>query len=98
MSDDAENFYNAWRGVFTTTNTKKLLCAWHIDKSWRKGIQCHVSNKAKHESVYHVLRALLNEGEASFCFRLQQFILWLSSQWEFSDFLEYFQKECTKRI
>ena len=99
MSDDAENFYNAWRGVFTTTNTKKLLCAWHIDKSWRKGIQRHVSNKAKHESVYHGLRALLNEGEeASFRFRLQQFISWLFSQEEFSDFLEYFQKEYTKRI
>ena len=32
LADDAENFYNGWRGVFTTTNTKKLICAWHIDQ------------------------------------------------------------------
>ena len=44
MSDDADNFFNAWRGVFTVTNTKKLICAWHVDKSWRKGLQNHISS------------------------------------------------------
>ena len=42
MSDDAENFFNAWRAVFTVTKTRKLICAWHIDKSWRGGIQTHI--------------------------------------------------------
>ena len=27
MSDDAENFYNAWKSVFTVDGTRKLLCA-----------------------------------------------------------------------
>lgn len=27
MSDDADNFFNAWRSVFNTSNTKKLTLA-----------------------------------------------------------------------
>ena len=99
MSDDAENFYNAWQGVFTTVHTKKLICAWHIDRSWKKGIQRHISGQAKQEEVYHCLRALLNEGdEASFRQRLQQFVSWLSTMEEVSSFSEYFQREYIKRV
>ena len=39
MSDDADNFYNAWKSVFTVTSTKKLICAWHVDQSWRRSLQ-----------------------------------------------------------
>ena len=95
MSDDADNFFKAWRGVFTVTNTKKLICAWHVDKSWRKGLQNHISSRAKQAEAYHHLRVLLSEGrtEASFRLRLQQFISWLSNEEDFRTFLEYFQKE-----
>ena len=98
MSDDAENFYNAWRGVFTTSCTKKLICSWHIDKSWKRGILSHISNKTKHKEVYHHLRVLLEEGdEASFRLRLQQFMSWLSSDPDLCTFLQYFQREYAKR-
>ena len=53
MSDDADNFYNGWKGVFTVTNTRKLICSWHIDKSWRKGLHTHISVKSKQAKVYH---------------------------------------------
>ena len=98
MSDDANNFYNAWREVFTVSNTKKLLCAWHIDKNWRKGLHHYVATSTEQANVYHHLRVLLIETDINtFRQRLQQFISWLSSREDFSDFLQYFQKEYVKR-
>ena len=32
MSDDADQFYSAWVGVFGT-GAKKLLCTWHVNQS-----------------------------------------------------------------
>lgn len=60
MSDDAKNFFNAWRAVFTVRDTRKLICAWHIDKSWRRGIQAHISSRTKQIEVYHHLCILLS--------------------------------------
>ena len=98
MSDDAENFYNGWRGVFTTTSTKKLICSWHIDKSWKRGILNHITNKAKRRDVYHRVRVLLEEGdESSFRLRIQQLLSWLSSDPEMFSFLQYFRREYAKR-
>ena len=91
MSDDAENFYKAWKSIFKVDDTRKLLCAWHIDKSWRKGLQNHVESKEKQAEVYHHLRVLLAEADAGlFQLRLQQFISWLldSKDNEMSKFLE----------
>ena len=60
--EDAENFLNAWRAVFTVKNTRKLICAWHIDKSWRRGIQSHISSRTKQIEVYHHLRIFLKRS------------------------------------
>ena len=98
MSDDANNFYNAWKSVFSVTDTKKLICAWHVDKSWRKGLQQHITDTTKQADVYHHLRVLLEEREViSFWQRLQQFISWLSENEDLSSFLQYFQREYVKK-
>ncbi|XP_019853060.1 PREDICTED: uncharacterized protein LOC109582660 [Amphimedon queenslandica] len=55
MSDDADNFFNGWKGVFTVSNTRKLICSWHVDRSWRKGLHTHISVKSKQAEVYHHL-------------------------------------------
>ena len=34
MTDDAEQFYNAWINTFGG-NRHKLLCTWHVDRAWR---------------------------------------------------------------
>ena len=99
MSDDAENFYNAWKCVFTVSKTKKLLCAWHVDRSWRKGLQKYIDTTSEQANIYHHLRVLLNETEInSFHQRLQQLVSWLSERTELNGFLEYFQKEYCKRV
>ena len=62
MRNDTDNFYNGWKGVFSVSKTKKLICAWHVDKSWRSGMQQHVKTSSKQAEVYHHLRVLLQEG------------------------------------
>uniref|UniRef100_A0A1X7TXT6 ZSWIM1/3 RNaseH-like domain-containing protein n=1 Tax=Amphimedon queenslandica TaxID=400682 RepID=A0A1X7TXT6_AMPQE len=42
MSDDAEQYYCAWSGVYGLV-PKKLLCSWHVDRAWKKAIHEHIS-------------------------------------------------------
>ena len=91
MSDDADNFFNGWKGVFTVTNTRKLISSWHIDKSWKKGLHILIA-KSKQVEVYHYLRVLLGEtSKTVFTQRLQQFISWLRDYADLADFLQYFE-------
>ena len=45
MSDDADNYFNAWKAVFVEGNTKKIISAWHIDRTWRKALAETVRDK-----------------------------------------------------
>ena len=53
MSDDAEQLFTAWRAVFGDNQTKKLLCAWHVDSAWRQGQRKHVQTKSDQVEIYH---------------------------------------------
>ena len=33
VSDDAQQYFNAWSEIFGKDDTKKLLCSWHIDRA-----------------------------------------------------------------
>ena len=75
MSDDAEQYFNAWKGVFDTSQTRKLLCNWHVHRAWRRGINEHIKDKEDQIEVYHGLCVLLQERtEANFRVLLQQFL------------------------
>ena len=37
MSDDADQFFSAWVGVFCV-GPQKLLCTWHVDRAWRSNL------------------------------------------------------------
>ena len=63
MSDDANQYFNAWKGVFHDKETKKLLCAWHVDRAWRTALNQHVNTKQSRIEIYHQLRILLMENE-----------------------------------
>jgi hypothetical protein len=80
MSKDANNFYNAWKGNFTVMKTKKLICAWHIDKS---GVQEHVTVKSKQAKEV---------SKGTFHLRIKQFLSWLSEDKDLLAFLEYFKR------
>lgn len=51
MSDDAEQYFAAWSSVMDVSETKKLLCMWHIDRAWRSKISL-IKDKSKQVEVY----------------------------------------------
>ena len=92
MSDDADQYFNSWCAAFGKKGTKKLLCAWHIDRAWRKGLAKHVPNFTVRSEIYHHLRILLLEqDEITFTCKLQQTVSYLMECEP--RFCEYFQKE-----
>ena len=99
MSDDADNFYNAWKSTFTVANTKKLICAWHVDRSWRRSLQKHINTVSDQANVYHYLQVLLTEKNINaFHQTLQQFVSWLSEREELGSFCHYFHREYSKSV
>ena len=75
MSDDAEQYFNAWRGVFSENKTSKLLCVWHIHRAWCKALHDHIPDKQDQSNVYHMLCVLLQEhDESKFRTMLQAFL------------------------
>ena len=90
MSDDADQFFNAFKAVFGSTGTKKVLCAWHIDRSWRRALRQHIGANDRRIEIYHYLRVLLMESDqAAFRVQLQQFLTFLDENNE-NGFLHYF--------
>ena len=71
MSDDAQQYFNAWKTVFGDKGCKKLLCAWHIDRSWKHSLKDNASSTYNRIQLYHHLMVLLQEGnQVSFRFTL----------------------------
>ncbi|GFT63772.1 uncharacterized protein NPIL_117321, partial [Nephila pilipes] len=62
MTDDTESFLNAWRTVFGVPK-KRLLCTWHVDRSWRRSIVKLIKKPENRIQAYKVVRCLLMETE-----------------------------------
>ena len=78
MTSDAQQYYNTWSGAFGNTSTRKLLCAWHVDRAWRGALNELVSSKQIRVEIYHHLRVILmQDDEKEFQFLLQQLISYL---------------------
>ena len=97
MSDDANQFFSAWIGVFGRNKTKKLLCVWHLDRAWRQALGKHVANKETQIEIYHHLQLLMQEtGISEFRITLQKFLTILEVKSH--DFLDYFKKTYLSRV
>ena len=59
MSDLAEKFYNARVATFGN-RPQKLVCTWHVDRTWRENLHQLKNNELK-ANVYHNLRVLLKD-------------------------------------
>lgn len=59
MSDDADQFYNAWIATFQY-KPKKILCSWHVLRAWKKHLRS-INNHDKEEEVYQILKVLMDE-------------------------------------
>ena len=58
MSDDAIQYWKAWKGTFGE-ESKHFLCSWHVDKSWRNALTRHVADNSARAEVYAKLRVLM---------------------------------------
>ena len=65
ITDDAEQYHNAWKEFFGESNTRKILCAWHVHRAWRKALLQHIGERENQVHVYHQLRLLFTETEDS---------------------------------
>ena len=91
MTDDAEQFYNAWINAFGG-NPHKLLCTWHIDRAWR-GHLLSIKDHELSQTIYHNLRVLLEEtDEDKFEHLLRQTQEQLAKSPTASEFSDYFIK------
>ena len=61
MSDDADQFYNAWIRTFQY-KPKKILCSWHVLRAWRKHLRS-INSYDKEEEVYQILKVLMDETD-----------------------------------
>ena len=59
MSDDADQFFNAWANTFEHT-PKRILCTWHVLRAWKSHLK-GVRDRDKEEEVYHELKVLMDE-------------------------------------
>ena len=95
MSDDADAYYNAWVSTFPRPN-KKLLCSWHVDRSWRRKLNEHIRDRAVLAEVYAAMKRVQNEtNEAVFRRSLQQFLAWVRGLSE--PLATYFEREYARR-
>lgn len=96
MSDDAQQYFNAWSDVFGADNTKKLLCSWHVDRAWRKALNTHIPDKDDRVKVYHQLSVIMFETDlTAFREKLQQLLSFLSET--HPSFSEYFNRQYAHR-
>ena len=64
--------------MFGDNQTKKLLCAWHVDRAWRQGLREHVQTKSDQVEIYHYF--LQNVEQSKFRPLLPQFLTFISSK------------------
>ena len=96
MSDDANQFFNAWSEVFGKEGCTKLLCAWHVDRSWRRSLHEKIGNIESRTEVYYYLQTLLQEStESTFRVMLQKLLVYLEENEP--AFADYFRNwYCTR--
>ena len=76
---------------------KCILCAWHVDRAWRKALQQQIPEQKEQVHVYQQLSVLLCEiDEAKFRVTLQEFLTY-TERYHY-DFYKYFSQYYCKRI
>ncbi|XP_034236338.1 uncharacterized protein LOC117642361 [Thrips palmi] len=97
MSDDYPAYYNAWEVVMAPAN-HRLLCTWHVDRSWRTQLKQKVKeNKAP--EVYKGCRVLLECKQAEDLEELaESFIQMCENDEETKEFGKYFRQYYANRI
>ncbi|XP_077542029.1 uncharacterized protein LOC144154804 [Haemaphysalis longicornis] len=92
MSDDAIEYYDAWKSVMGQP-VHRLLCTWHVDKNWREKIHSLVPGNELQAAVYKAVRVLMTcTDQDEFQSLLQGFIELEENEPALEDFMQYFSR------
>ena len=96
-TDDAEQYYSAWVATFEGVPTK-LLCNWHVDRSWRRALANFVSGQEEQVHLYHILRVLIEEMDREqFLKLLKKAIFQMKEDTKTKRFADYFTQTYASR-
>jgi MULE transposase domain len=74
MTDDTEVYSSAWNSVMGEP-AHRLLCAWHIDRAWRKNLSRIKGDSELKAIVYKTMRSLLEMTDPElFIQKMRQFL------------------------
>ncbi|XP_049801665.1 uncharacterized protein LOC126236412 [Schistocerca nitens] len=92
MSDDCDCYYSAW-SVVMGHSEHRLLCTWHVDRTWRRNICAKVNGNAMLKStVYKALKTLhLQTDREKFSELLDGFLTWCAEEEGTEEFGKYFK-------
>ena len=97
MSDDAVQYWSAWKSVYGTNSTKKLLCSWHVDRSWRNALTRYIDESSVRAEIYAKLRVVMTEtSQDKLPEMIQQLMSFLSA--EHSQFADYLRENYLNRL
>ena len=96
MSDDAPQYFDAWTSVFGS-NAKKLLCKWHVDRSWTRNLKT-IGDHEIEQKLYYELKTLAETQNIDEFNRLLQIFLNETKQnQKTAKFGKYFEENYAKR-
>ena len=91
MSDDANQYFNAWVNSFGP-GPQKLLCTWHVERSWRCHLKAIVDSDLE-GAVYKQLKVIMQESNKEmFENLLKGFLSDLKNQLKTKVFGQYFER------
>ena len=96
MADDAVQYWSAWKSVFGINSTKKLLCSWHVNRSWRNALTRYIDDGSARAEVYVKLRVMTETSLDKLPEMIQQFMFFLSA--EHSQFADYLRENYLNRL
>ena len=97
MSDDAIQYWNAFKEIYGENNTRKYLCSWHVDRSWRNGLSRYIEDISAKAEIYAKLRAVMIETNHQDLTAMTQHLMSYLTL-KYPRFAEYFKSNYLKRI
>lgn len=91
MSDDADQFYNAWIKCFQGS-PNRILCIWHVLRAWKNNLRT-LKDHDKEEEIYHELKVMMDETDQNkFEIMIENAVTKWKTDISAKGFAEYFER------
>lgn len=98
MTDDAASLWNAFKATMDCPQTKRLLCIWHVDRSWFKKLKELVKDETIRINLYQKLCVIRSEPiEENFIKMMKNFVDQCDADESTKPFAQYFKSNYFER-